>query len=372
MLCVAWLLVAAPARGNDVPAFQPNVVDEANVLSGAEIAEINAALAEIRTTTDIWGAVYVVDALQGDTIETLAERAFRQWALGRKGDDNGLLLLLAMKDRKSRLEVGYGLEGTLTDVVTRRALDDVLRPQMRAGDVKAAIVQTFRHLASIKSGDATVPTDSAPYATGGAQASDFDRMRGFMALAVFYALLWLLPALVGTVARHRGRIMLMRCPELVVAMDRAADAQDTALGGSKFGKPRAFRIFIRIFLMINPGIFIFMGAGASSSGLAIAIALCTFATFVYLHVTLSRYRSVSAFRRFVEASRRKHRAFADKGYVREVAPGQFEYTTAYYSSPEYEASRARSSSSSSSSSSGGGSSSSGGGSSGGGGASSSW
>lgn len=111
LLLAASLLAASPTvRANPVPPFTPNVVDESGTLTPEDRREINAALAEVRAKADIWGAVLVVDRLQDDTVDSLAEKAFREWKLGKEKVDNGLLLVLAMQDRKSRFEVGYGLE----------------------------------------------------------------------------------------------------------------------------------------------------------------------------------------------------------------------------------------------------------------------
>ncbi|WP_267118461.1 TPM domain-containing protein, partial [Xanthomonas sacchari] len=117
-----------------IPPYTPNVVDPAGTLSADDTQRINAALQRLRKRQHIWGAVYIVPSLQDEPIERLAERAFRTWRLGRQGSDNGLLLVLAMQDRRSRFEVGYGLEGVLPDVVARHALDDYLAPRLRQGD----------------------------------------------------------------------------------------------------------------------------------------------------------------------------------------------------------------------------------------------
>lgn len=120
-----WLLVftalpflfsaSASASSVPIPAFTPNVVDPNGYLDEAGKAQVNIELERIRTESKIWGAVYIVETLGGQSIEDVAENAFEKWKLGQAGVDNGLLLVLAMKDRESRFEVGYGLEGTITD-----------------------------------------------------------------------------------------------------------------------------------------------------------------------------------------------------------------------------------------------------------------
>ena len=151
LLCLA-ALCSPLAQANDVPVFTPNVVDETGTLSQDDKAAINAAIQTIRQRAGIWGAVLIVERLQGDTIESLAVNALNTWGLGQRGVDNGLLLVLALKDRKSRFEVGYGLEGVITDAVARRALDDELAPRMRQGQFKDAIIASFYSLAFRVSG----------------------------------------------------------------------------------------------------------------------------------------------------------------------------------------------------------------------------
>src|SRR5690606_24822557 len=101
---------------------------------------------------------------------------------------NGLLLILAMQDRKSRFEVGYGLEGDLTDALTRRALDDVLRPYMRQGEVKTAVVKSFAYLAGSKSGDPAFAGDMTLPATsaGGEAESELMTGRGLGVYALYF------------------------------------------------------------------------------------------------------------------------------------------------------------------------------------------
>lgn len=126
LLVIAALLMLPglrPASAIEIPAFTPNVVDPGHALDTAGTSAVNAELLRIRETSGVWGAVYIVDTLDGESIEEVAVAAFEQWQLGQQGVDNGLLLVLAIDDRRSRFEVGYGLEGSITDVAARQALD---------------------------------------------------------------------------------------------------------------------------------------------------------------------------------------------------------------------------------------------------------
>lgn len=137
-------------HANEIPAFTSNVIDPLGHLSAQQSSSILQTLEVIRHKADIYGAVFIVDHLEGDTIETLAERAFKKWKLGRNDIDNGLLLVISVKDRKSRFEVGYGLEGDLPDVYAKEALDLYFRPAARNNNFDEAIISSFNFLASKK------------------------------------------------------------------------------------------------------------------------------------------------------------------------------------------------------------------------------
>ncbi|TIM80656.1 TPM domain-containing protein, partial [Mesorhizobium sp.] len=85
--------------------------------------------------------VATVPSLDGEEIEPYANRLFRAWKLGQAGEDNGVLLLVANNDRKMRIEVGYGLEGTLTDLHTRLIIENDMVPAFRAGDFSGGIAK---------------------------------------------------------------------------------------------------------------------------------------------------------------------------------------------------------------------------------------
>ncbi len=358
----AFLLVSLvrPGYANEVPKFTPNVVDPGQVLSQEEVGEIDSALQSIREKAGILGAVFLVDKLEDDTIETLAVKAFQEWKLGSKGKDNGLLLVLAMKDRKSRFEVGYGLEGELTDVVSRRVLDDVLRPYMRKGETKNAIVKSFSYLSAVKLKE--------PVEVPAGKKNELDTKMGMLGLLLFLFCLWIVRPLTEMKAIASARRLARDCTEYKIESDKARNQGRMTFRHVFFGRWILPSLGIRAFLSLNPGLFIFFGSALNKwifDGLA---AACLLVSLIYYRVITGKYRSRESYLAYLDKLKRRNQRMVDKGYMRETSPGEFEYTKAYYSSSEYRASRSSSSGSSSSSSS----SSSGGGSSGGGGASSDW
>jgi uncharacterized protein len=132
-----------PATGGDVPlaipALSAHVTDLAQTLSSAERQALEAKLAdwEARTTHQL--AVLIVPTTRPETIEGYSIRVAEKWRLGQKGKDNGVLLLVAKEDRKLRIEVGYGLEGVLTDATSRRIIAESIAPLFREGKYAAGI-----------------------------------------------------------------------------------------------------------------------------------------------------------------------------------------------------------------------------------------
>lgn len=148
-LCLAITIVLGIAIGTIVPAFAAPtmdmmVTDDGNMLSAVEEASIEDALFNINQQTGIEFAVYTIESLDGTDIEAKANDLFRQLGLGEEENDNGLLLLISRDDREFRLEVGYGLEGCITDTQAMQAIN-VMTPYFRAeqyaNGVRAAIIK---------------------------------------------------------------------------------------------------------------------------------------------------------------------------------------------------------------------------------------
>jgi uncharacterized protein len=128
---LAWL---GPASGADVPFLSGRVVDDAEILKSATRDRVTAVLKAHEQSTGDQIAVLTVPTIGDQSIEEYAVKVFETWKLGQKGKDNGVLLVIAPKDRKLRIEVGYGLEGTLTDAAASRIIRNVITPQFKAGD----------------------------------------------------------------------------------------------------------------------------------------------------------------------------------------------------------------------------------------------
>jgi uncharacterized protein len=144
-LALAAIGVAAQAweTGTDgllpIPPLSARVTDLTQTLAPAEAAALEAKLADWEARTSNQLAVLVVPTTQPEPIESYALRVAEKWKIGRKGQDNGALFLIAKNDRKMRIEVGYGLEGMLTDVTARRIIAENVAPAFRENRFAAGI-----------------------------------------------------------------------------------------------------------------------------------------------------------------------------------------------------------------------------------------
>jgi len=123
----------------DVPPLTGRVVDLAHVLPAEIAASLTRDLEAHETKTSNQVVVLVLPSLDGDPLEEFSHRVASTWKLGRKGTDNGVLLLISLKDRKVRIEVGYGLEGTLTDLRSAHIIRNEIVPRFRTGDLPGGI-----------------------------------------------------------------------------------------------------------------------------------------------------------------------------------------------------------------------------------------
>jgi|ERR1043165_5432703 uncharacterized protein len=140
MVVFGVMLIAASVWALDVPPLTGRVVDLAHVLPADVAVALTRDLEAHETKTSNQVAVLIVPSLGGDPLEEFSHRVATTWQLGRKGTDNGVLLLVSLKDRKVRIEVGYGLEGTLTDLRSAHIIRNELVPRFRTGDLPGGIV----------------------------------------------------------------------------------------------------------------------------------------------------------------------------------------------------------------------------------------
>lgn len=134
------LFAATPLLALDVPELRGRVNDYATILSPATIDQLENSLAQFEQEQSTQIVVLTVTSLEGDSLEGFSLKVAEKWQIGQKGKDNGALLVIAKNDRKMRIEVGYGLEGTLTDLVSGRIIRDAITPQFRNGNFDQGVI----------------------------------------------------------------------------------------------------------------------------------------------------------------------------------------------------------------------------------------
>jgi uncharacterized protein len=147
-----FFLLAGNALAEDVkipaPVGDIYVQDFAHVLNETESAELINLGRSIEDQTTAQIAVLTVETIGDRTIEEFATEAFRQYGIGNKKENNGVMLVLSIKERKVRIEVGYGLEGGIPDGKAGRILDDYAIPNLKNQQPNIAVVETYKALAN--------------------------------------------------------------------------------------------------------------------------------------------------------------------------------------------------------------------------------
>jgi uncharacterized protein len=161
---IALLVVLTAALAKDVPFLSGRVVDEAGLLSAAARQRIDAELAALERDSGDQVAVLVLQSLDGEPLEEYSVKVAQTWKLGQKGKDNGILLLISRDDRKLRIEVGYGLEGTLTDLRSNEIVDQVIRPRFQQGDFDGGVEQGVDAIVEVLHGQPPPARPAAPAA----------------------------------------------------------------------------------------------------------------------------------------------------------------------------------------------------------------
>lgn len=188
LLGIAWVLGAYPAWALAVPPLEGRINDHAGILSSAARTALEERLAQFETKTGHQLAVLTIPSLEGDAIEDFSIRVVENWKLGKKGKDDGVLVLVVSKDRKMRIEVGYGLEGDLPDATAGRIIRDIMVPQFKLGDFEHGIAGAIDAIIAKTGGAAAGAPQSTlakkPLGTAGTVLSVLFRLAFFGIFAV--------------------------------------------------------------------------------------------------------------------------------------------------------------------------------------------
>lgn len=181
-----------------VPALSARVTDLTGTLSASERSSIEAKLASLESATGAQVAVLLVPTTQPEPIETYAIRVADAWKVGRKGKDDGAVLVVAKDDRKLRLEVGYGLEGAIPDAVAKRIVSDDIAPKFREGKFAAGIDAGVERIVGIVARGAPPPPER--------KAASPTRGGGFPLDLAALLLLVVVPAVGGVLKAIFGKL----------------------------------------------------------------------------------------------------------------------------------------------------------------------
>jgi uncharacterized protein len=234
-LCLAlasWVqpVAAAPLT---FPALTGRVVDEAGLLSPAERAALSNALADLEARTTDQVVVVTLKSLRGTSIEDYGYQLGRHWGVGQKDKDSGALLIVAPADRQVRIEVGYGLEGTLTDAATKIIIETAILPAFKSGDIAGGIRNGTAQIIHVLDAD----EEAAPPTKPAARVAPATGQLTWPAIAgsVFFVILLIFCAI------HGGGLcsVLLQILYLVMLSGRGGSSRDDGPrfsgGGGSFG-----------------------------------------------------------------------------------------------------------------------------------------
>jgi uncharacterized protein len=198
LLCWAFAAFADVA----VPPLTGRVVDQTGTLSSDTVASLTQTLKDFETRKGSQIAVLIVPTTAPETIEQYSIRVAEAWKVGRKKVDDGAILLIAKNDRKLRIEVGYGLEGALTDVTAQRIIDEVITPKFKSGDFAGGISAGIDRIIGVVDGEPLPAPEPQSQSFHGQDRYDilFNPLILFGVFAVGGVLRTLLGRLVGSVA----------------------------------------------------------------------------------------------------------------------------------------------------------------------------
>src|ERR1044072_502104 len=150
------LLVFGAATALSVVAVPPlvgRVVDQTGTLGSSDVASLNQTIRDFEARKGSQIAILIVPTTDGEAIEQFSLRAAEAWKIGRKKIDDGAMLVIAKNDRHLRIEVGYGLEGALTDVTTKRIIDEDITPKFKAGDFGGGVSAGVDKMVQVANGE---------------------------------------------------------------------------------------------------------------------------------------------------------------------------------------------------------------------------
>jgi uncharacterized protein len=165
------LLAAVPAAAQSFPKLTGRVVDQADIIPATEEADLNVQLEQLEKTTGHQLVVATVNDLEGNDISDYGYRLGREWKIGGKENNDGVVFLIAPNERRMNISVGYGLEPMLTDALSGRIIRDIVTPKFKAGDMPGGIQDGVNAIAQ----QIQLPPEEAAARAAAADKAERDR-----------------------------------------------------------------------------------------------------------------------------------------------------------------------------------------------------
>jgi uncharacterized protein len=180
LLCFSFTAAAEVA----VPPLSGRVVDQTGTLSNADVASLTQTLKDLESRKGSQIAVLIVPTTDLESIEQFSIRVAEAWKIGRKKIDDGALLVVAKNDRHLRIEVGYGLEGALTDATTKRIIDEDIAPKFKSGDFAGGVSAGVNRMIRVIDGE-KLPAPEPEHWQSPGLVSFINPLNPFVLVAVF-------------------------------------------------------------------------------------------------------------------------------------------------------------------------------------------
>jgi uncharacterized protein len=197
-LLLGWMFPALALVA--VPQLTGRVVDQTGTLSSGDIAQLTQKLADLQTRKGSQIAVLIVPTTDGEPIEQFSLRVAEAWKIGRKKVDDGALLVVAKNDRRLRIEIGYGLEGVLTDVTSKRIIDEIITPKFKSGDFAGGIAAGIDKIIGLINGEKLPEPEPSHWDGDGFNFDVFNPFWLFFAFVISGLFRSILGRLIGSVA----------------------------------------------------------------------------------------------------------------------------------------------------------------------------
>ena len=195
IITVLLMALVSSAYALDAPKLEGYVNDYADMISPQAKAELEAELKTFEQTDSTQIVILTVPSLEGEPIEDFGIRVAEAWKIGQKGKDNGAIFIVAKQDRKMRIEVGRGLEGKLTDLMSGRIIDLVVKPRFKRGDYDGGFIAGVSAIIDTTRGEFKADGNHSP--------QKGDKASRFMSLLIFAAFAMLI---LGSISRPLGAV----------------------------------------------------------------------------------------------------------------------------------------------------------------------